>query len=227
LITETYYNAKMQETFKLMGTSSKTTYEMAHAIYNRISHNYTDTDLEQALDSIMQSDNPRINYPILLRCLNLKRSFRFEEKARADRANGEDGARKFWEQDAKENCITRNCSHCQRRAGRCDTIAKHTLAAIKMMMQKDWRVKRKEESFQDYSKEMRNQQHSYNEAILNELDRQFPGVGFGGNREKKEFYTRDELKLIYTGVPQNTQGHKPSQLKLVDPDFPEELNDRG
>jgi hypothetical protein len=217
----------MQETFKLMGTSSKTTYEMARAIYNRISHNFTDTDLEQALESIIQSDNPRINYPILLRCLNLKRAFRFEEKARADRINGEDGARKFWEQDAKENCITKNCSHCQRRAGRCDTIAKHTLAAIKMMMQKDWRVKLKGESFQDYSSEMRKKQHEHNEAILKELDRQFPGVGFGINYDlqKKDIYTREELKFIYSGVPQQMQGHKSVQLKIVDPDFPEEIYD--
>lgn len=215
MVTYQYYTQKMEDTFKLIGIDNKANREMAKAIYDRIKTNYENEDLDGALDSIMQSDFPKINFPILLRCLNTKRTLRFEEKSKSDKQTGEETSRKFWNMETKENCISRNCRECSHLAGRCDTIAKHTLEAIRIMINRKWRTWRKDEEIQVCYSGMRKEQHEHNGRILDELNRQFPGVGFGVNYDlaKKQVYTRDELRTMYSG-------HKAAETKGSD--FPAE-----
>lgn len=223
MITEHFYDTKMVEAFKLLGTFSKANAEMARAIYSRIKANYTDDDLSNALESIMQSDMPKINFPILLRCLNLKRSLRFEEQAKRDKETGEDVAKRFWNMETRDNCTTHNCMTCPYRAGRCDTVAHHTLNAIKLMSKRQWRTMRKDELFEDCYREVRQEQREYNRQILSELDRQFPGVGFSMNYDllKKQVYTCDELKNFHTGRPVSIPvRNEPAQGSFI-PELPD------
>lgn len=196
MVSYEYYTGKMEEVFKLMGIDNKANRDMAKAIYERIKGNYENTDLGNALESLMQSENPKINFPIMIKHLNSKRALRFEEKSRLDKENGAETAKQFWSMETRDNCRTHNCRYCPHLAERCDTIAHHTFSAIKLMIGQRWQARPGDMTFEDYYHDARTEQRNHNKQILAELDRQFPGAGFGIDYDvqKKQIYTRDELR---------------------------------
>jgi hypothetical protein len=229
MIEQQHYENKMLETFKLLGIETKQNREMAKAIYDRIKFNYTDDDLSAALESAMQAENPKINYPNLIKHLNSKRSIRLEEKARAEREASESGARKFWNMETEANCRTKNCRHCQHLVGRCDTIAKHTLDAINLIVKRKWPEKKNNEDWQEYYARMISEQRRYWKNITETLNKQFSGIGFDRDydAEKKRILTREELRVILGGgvLPPPIHAERGQKQKLFEDGFIPEVEE--
>ncbi len=164
MIGKDFYKQKMEELFKLMGIASKQMYEMATVLYERIRFNYTDNDLEEALLDIAENEHIKITAPVILKYLNTKRSIRLEKEAKLKKEQEEKESKDFWnrkEQSMKE-CTNRKCYSCDKKY--CDILAIATLSAMKKML-----------SFNTSSIAER---RLYNINVLQELDKQFPGMGF-------------------------------------------------
>lgn len=201
MINPDFYDRKIQEIFKLMGVETKAIKEMAKATYDKIKYNYSENDLEGALNSILESDYTKITYPILVKNLNNKRAVRLEQEWNERKKKEQEETRGFWERSYSGDCINHKCYSCGQKY--CDTIAKFTMDATKIM------IGYEPETFD--KKERKRLIHEHNQKILNHLDKTFPGMGFNKEFTRKSTITREELKQIIAN-----NGVIPVLIKHVD-----------
>lgn len=194
MIMREFYDRELADTLLLLGSTLKR--EASDAIYDRIKANFINADFREALNYILSPEREihKFSFPVLLKALNVCRAKRFEKEHDDDRAKEREDIERFWNRDREETCITRQCATCPKIAGRCDTIAKTTIEAIKLMMRREWRPKRPDEDWQGYYREMREQQSKHWRGIYAALAVQFPGVGFeiDWDERKKRIITRVE-----------------------------------
>lgn len=128
-------------------------------IYEKLKHNYHDSDLESAIASLLE-ESDKLTYITLRRCLDKSAAIRREAEDRERKQTEEAEAKNFWRQNyehIKKGECNRRCREC--KATYCDTIAFYTLSAIKEILD----GKRKSED------------------VSSELSKKFIGAGFEKN----------------------------------------------
>lgn len=198
MITQEFFKKNIADALLLLGSTLKPA--AVDVMYDRVKYDFIQDDLRKAIDDIMSPDREahKLTYPILLKALYRKRSIRYELENEERKAKYADEAKVFWVGEYDATCKTRNCQNCPKVAGRCDTIAKNTMDAIKIMLAREWRPNNPDERLADYYRTIRAEQREYCKGILDELNRQFPGAGFDRPIEHKATITRDELRGYVT-----------------------------
>lgn len=195
MIDREHYDVKCQELLNLLGLDTKGAKSMFRAIYDRVAHNYSNSDLDSAVEDLLSSDlSGKVTFPMVLRRLNTARARRYEQQAQERAARDRNDTQSLWDRHTRDGrmevCHTRECSVCTRHY--CDTKFVAVMSALK-------RIASFEPEAANYA-ELKEKKREYAAIIHQTLIEQFPGGGFDRNWEKPHALTREQAREIAEGA---------------------------